>query len=245
METQLLVLSEVDSTQDAARDLALRGEPAGLAVMALNQTLGRGSAGRQWISPPGKNLALSLLLRPRISAQDAPLLGMLTSIAAAETVEEHGVACAKLKWPNDVIVDGLKIAGVIAEARLNGRDLKFVIVGVGLNVNAAADDFPRELRGTATSLLMAAGKQADIKDIAQTFLARFGRLFDRVERDGISFIPRVWESRWAHRGSMLTRGEIHGVAEAIDQDGALILRTAEGNLVRVISGDAVPVGTAR
>jgi len=240
MDTRLIIREEAESTQDLARDLAVRGESEGLAVMALSQTGGRGRVGRAWVSPRGKNLALSLILRPDLDPDEAMLLGLSASIAAAETLEEKGVVRADLKWPNDVLVRGLKIAGILPEARVNGNRLEFVIIGVGINVNAEESDFPPDLRTSATSLFMSTGKRADLEDVALSFLARAGALYDRIKREGCGFIPALWETRWAHKGRMLTRDDQRGRAEGLDGDGALLLRTGGGRLLRIYSGEVEP-----
>ena len=106
MNRRLIIVQKAESTQDLAREMALSGEPEGVAVMALEQTGGRGRENRVWVSPPGKNIALSLLLRPAMDPADAPLLGLMASIAVAETIEGFGVGPGQLKWPNDVLVGG-------------------------------------------------------------------------------------------------------------------------------------------
>lgn len=239
----LRVVPEAGSTQDLATELALHGEPEGTAVMALNQTKGRGRSGREWMSPPGKNLALSLVLRPPMSLSEVPLLGFLASVAVAETVESFGVRASELKWPNDVLVEGKKIAGILPEASTDGRSVRFVIMGIGLNVNAELSDFSVDFAIPATSLIVETGQERDLAVVARDFLDKIGALYERAVQDGCKFIVPLWETRWAHRGRVLASAGIAGVAERIDPDGALLLRTSEGNLVRVVSGEVSPIQT--
>ena len=241
MDVRLIIHQQATSTQDLARDLALRGEQEGAAVMALDQTHGRGRLGRSWVSPAGKNLALSLILRPRLTAGEAVLLGMLTSIAAAETVEERGVRRADLKWPNDVLVDGRKIAGILPEARISGELIDFVIIGLGLNVNSQESDFTADLMDSVTSLLVCTGKEHSLEDTARVFLRRMKVLYERSQTVGAGFIAPLWEARWAHRGLRLVRDGVSGLAEGLEWDGALILRTDDGCRLRVRSGEVEPV----
>ncbi len=242
MDLRLIIHQEARSTQDLARDLAGRGEPEGLAVMALRQTHGRGRLGRSWLSPEGKNLALSLILRPDLDPGHAALLGMLASVAAAEAVEEKGAHQAQVKWPNDVLVTGRKIAGILPEARTTGALIDFVIIGIGVNVNSQASDFPPHLSDSVTSLLLCTGKEHVLEDVAHCFLRRMATLYDRVRTQGCRFIAPLWETRWAHKGLMLVRNGMSGLAEGVDQDGTLILKTDDGCRLRVHSGEAEPVG---
>jgi BirA family biotin operon repressor/biotin-[acetyl-CoA-carboxylase] ligase len=224
--------------------MALRGEPEGLAVMVIHQTRGKGRLGRSWVSPAGKNLALSLILRPPLSPRDAALLGMLASVAVAETVEEKGVPRAELKWPNDVLVKGRKIAGILPEARTTGASIDFVIIGIGLNVNSQQYDFPPDLSDSVTSLLLCTAKEHGLEDVAHCLLRGMKKLYDRVWTEGSRFIVPLWESRWAHRGVRLVRDGVSGVAEEVDQDGALILKMENGRRLRFHSGEAEPVDPA-
>ncbi len=237
MEPRLIVKNRVESTQDEARKLALMGEPEGLAVMALDQGQGRGRLGRSWVSPPGKNVALSMILRPHVPPGDATLLGMLASTAVAEALEIFGLTRVRLKWPNDVLLDGRKVAGILSEARVNGSEIEFVIIGIGLNVNTASEDFPLELRQTVTSMAAFSGREWDLNEVAGLLIERIAALYDRVAREGCRFVVPQWESRWLHRGQVLVRDDTKGIAEGLTEDGALLLRTDEGSLVRIDSGE--------
>ncbi|MFH1112447.1 MAG: biotin--[acetyl-CoA-carboxylase] ligase, partial [Pseudomonadota bacterium] len=212
----------------------------GTAVMALNQTRGRGRMGRPWISPKGKNLALSLILRPHLKPWDAVLLGFLASIAVAEAVEEKGVPEAQLRWPNDVLVRDRKIAGILSEAVVSRGHMDFVIVGIGLNVNSRRSDFPTDLRTPATSLYMCTGKESDLADAARGILKRFALHYDRVDSEGCGFIPRLWEIRWPHRGRKLVHESFVGVGRGLEADGSLILEQDDGRIVHVTCGDVLP-----
>ncbi len=241
MSGRLIVYAEAESTQDLAKELALNGEPEGTAVMAFKQTKGRGRSGHSWVSPPGKNLALSQILRPRLAPSEAGLLGLLASIAVAETCEQLGVAGIELRWPNDVLVKGRKIAGIISEANMDDRTIRFVIMGIGLNVNAEPTDFPLEFRHAATSLLLCTGNAWDVKETARLLLERIDTLYERVKEEGCGFIPALWETRWAHRGRTLNYNGVVGVGEGVGAEGALLLRTGDGSLYRVTSGEVQAV----
>ncbi len=244
MIDRLMIVPQAESTQDLARDMALSGEPEGVAVMALKQTRGRGREARVWVSPPGKNVALSLLLRPALDPADAPLLGLMTSIAVAETVEGCGVGPVRLKWPNDVLVEGKKIAGILSEGTILHGQIAFVIIGLGLNVNAEESDFPDELRDSVTSLSLSSGKTWDLEAVARAFMEHMDALYRRVRAEGCQFIVPLWESRWAHRGQVLLHDGVVCVAEGIHPDGSLLLRIPDGTLLNICSGEAqVPPDT--
>lgn len=236
MFARLIIHEQLRSTQDSARELALKGEPEGAAVMALEQTGGRGRSGHSWISPPGKNLALSLLLRPAIDPAEAALLGMMASIAAVQTIEACGVATAELKWPNDVLVNGRKIAGILSEAALTSRTVEYVIIGIGLNVNSEETDFPPDLQDSITSIFLSSGVRQDLEETARLFLREMDILYERVRREGCSFIPGLWDTRWAHRNSFVIRDGVRYKAEAIGPDGSLVVLTESGQLRRFTSG---------
>jgi BirA family transcriptional regulator, biotin operon repressor / biotin---[acetyl-CoA-carboxylase] ligase len=233
---KLIIHEQLESTQNLVRDLALRGEPEGAAVMALEQTGGRGRSGHSWVSPPGKNLALSVLLRPAIDPAEAALLGMMASIAVVETIEACGIARAQLKWPNDVLVDGLKIAGILSEAALTSRAVDYVIIGIGLNVNSEKTDFPHELQDSITSIFLSSGARQDLEETARLFLREMDSLYERVRREGCGFIPRLWDTRWAHRNSFVIRDGVRYKAEAIGPDGSLVVLTESGQSRRFTSG---------
>jgi BirA family transcriptional regulator, biotin operon repressor / biotin---[acetyl-CoA-carboxylase] ligase len=237
---RLVILEEAESTQDIAREMAKLGESEGTAVMAVRQTRGRGRTGHSWISPPGKNLALSLILRPPMPPEDAVFLSLLASIAVAETVEEAGVVGAELKWPNDVLVEGKKIAGILSEAAMQGRTVEFVVIGVGLNVNSLTTDFPPELRSSVTSMLLCCGKEVPPEEVARTFMTRMVALYQRLQDEGGGFVPPLWQSRWAHKGCALVHEGTRAVAEGLDHRGALLLRTEDGSVKRVLSGEVLP-----
>jgi len=237
---RLITVQEAVSTQDLARDMASRGEPEGTAVMALKQTRGRGRAGHAWVSPPGKNLALSVILRPRLRPAQAPLLGLIAGIAVAEIAEFMGVPRVLLKWPNDVLVDEKKIAGILSEASIRGDEVEFAIIGIGFNVNADLSDFPDDLAASVTSIKLSTGKEWELSDAANQILDRLGPLYDRMITEGCGFVRPLWESRWGHKGQVVNWEGIIGVARGILDDGSLVLRASDGRVHNICAGDVVP-----
>jgi len=241
MQTRLTICQEVESTQDVAKKMALCGEAEGFAVMAFKQTGGRGRSGRTWISPAGKNLALSLLLRPRLASNVMPLLSLMTAIAVANTVERLGISRPELKWPNDVLVSGKKLAGILAEAGIMNDSFKYVILGIGLNVNSEINDFPPELHDSVTSLFMSTSRQWDLGNVAEELLKDMEDFYKRLRTEGPGFVPALWSDRWAHPGRSFTYNGAVGVGQGISSDGSLILKTDNEQVIHVASGIVDPI----
>jgi BirA family biotin operon repressor/biotin-[acetyl-CoA-carboxylase] ligase len=241
MTRDLIVLDSAVSTQDAAREMAVARAPSGAAVMALEQTGGRGRGGKTWVSPAGRNLALSCIVRPNLTANAAPLVGLLASLGVASALRDKGLADVQLKWPNDVIVKDRKIAGILPEAKITGAQIEFMIMGIGLNVNADLTDFPGELRDRVTSYRMLTGNTWDVTAAGRHVLEHVTRLLTRMDAQGPEFIPREWARFWAHQGRFVRRDDLVGRAHGIAPDGSLLLLTHDGSVTRVNSGVVEPV----
>jgi len=155
--------TELDSTNRYLLDEARLGEPEGVVAVADFQTRGRGRLGRSWVAPAGASLLASILLRPPLPASAAHLVTMSCALAAADAVATVAGVTARLKWPNDLVVDDRKLAGLLAEALLDGGDLDALVVGMGLNVNWTA--FPAELQATATACNLECGHPVDIEAV--------------------------------------------------------------------------------
>jgi BirA family biotin operon repressor/biotin-[acetyl-CoA-carboxylase] ligase len=231
--------ARTDSTNTRARALAAAGAPPGTVVTAAEQTAGRGRQGRSWTAPPGKALLYSALVRPLDERH--MMLPLSVPLAVAEAAEElaPGIECG-VKWPNDVLVGRRKLAGVLIEAR--PRD-GWAVIGVGLNLTIAEDEFPPELRETATSLLIAAGRhlpapsrQMTTTPIAVAAAALNRRLEAWLEADQASVLA-AWRERDALLGREVAWEGGSGVADGIDDRGYLIVVTAGGGRVAVGAGE--------
>jgi BirA family transcriptional regulator, biotin operon repressor / biotin---[acetyl-CoA-carboxylase] ligase len=231
--------AEVGSTNDAAKALAEDGALHGAVVVAEAQTAGRGRLGRGWSSPPGKNLYLSAVLRPDLPPSRAPELTLLASVALCEAVRGAGVA-ASIKWPNDLLAGGRKLAGILTEMAAEQDLVHWMVVGVGVNVNAAGEDFPEELRPTATSLLLERGTPVPRALFAAAFLTALEAWLDRHAAEGFAPVRAAWREMSSTLGREVrvrtASEDLTGVAEDIDAQGALLVRTAAG-LERVLAGD--------
>ncbi|MBC7227582.1 MAG: biotin--[acetyl-CoA-carboxylase] ligase [Thermoflexales bacterium] len=240
-------LASTTSTNDVARDMAARGAPEGTVVTADYQTAGRGRRGRRWLAPPGTSLLCSVLFRPTSDAgapSHATDLTMLCALAAAGAVEAIARLPVSLKWPNDLVVvrgdSWRKLGGLLAETGVSGGRLEFVIVGVGINVNIPTDALP-DLAPDATSILAETGQMTDREALLDRFLNEVKSCYERWQAG-----ERPW-AEWAARLATLGRrvrvvtaeGEKHGIAEGVDEEGTLLLRTSDGRLHRIRAGDVL------
>jgi BirA family biotin operon repressor/biotin-[acetyl-CoA-carboxylase] ligase len=243
--TDMACLAVTDSTNRVAMEMAEDGAKHGTVVIADEQTAGRGRMGRRWESPPGRNLYVSLLLRPSVPTADAPSLALVAGVALADAVEAVGVPAA-LKWPNDLYCGGRKAAGILAEMASDARVVRHVVIGVGLNVNAVENDFPPDLRGTATSLRICAGRTFRRVDVLARMLEAFGARYGEFLSGGFASLRDGWDRRDFLRGRriLLRRqgGEGWGIAEGLDTFGALRFHPDGGPSIELVhSGEIVDI----
>jgi BirA family biotin operon repressor/biotin-[acetyl-CoA-carboxylase] ligase len=187
----LIDLEEATSTNDVLRELAGQGAAEGTTVVARLQTRGRGRQYRPWHSPPGLGLYLSVLLRPPWPASESGALALLAGIAVATALQQLGVSDLKLKWPNDVLAGGKKISGVLIEPALKGDHIAHAVIGIGVNVRHGAEDFPPELRGTATSCALM-GLDCSLVQARAAVLAALDAAYRRALRDGPASLYAAW-----------------------------------------------------
>jgi BirA family biotin operon repressor/biotin-[acetyl-CoA-carboxylase] ligase len=231
---------EVDSTNDRAKALADEGAEHGEVVVAERQTAGRGRRGRTWISPARRNVAFSVILRPEaLPPTRASELTLVAAVAVCDALRQAGVD-AGIKWPNDVLVGGRKIAGILTELAAEPDQVHWVVVGVGVNVNARREDFPPELAGEATSVLIERDHPAPRALFLAACLTSLEDWYDRHAEEGFEPIREAWKARSVTLGQQVSvktdGGDLVGTAFDIDAGGALLIRTAAG-VERVLSGD--------
>ena len=221
---EIVCLGATDSTNSRAMELASAGAPHGTIVVADEQTGGRGRRGRRWISPPGRNVYVSLIVRPEIPNAKAAGLSLAAGVALADAAESAGVA-ALLKWPNDLYLGERKAAGILVETASEADALRHAVVGVGINVNLAGDEIPEELRGKATSFGIYARRSFSRVDILARFLNAFADRYGEFVAGGFPAIHRDWARRdllEGRRVRILREGkEEWGIARGVDADGAL------------------------
>jgi BirA family biotin operon repressor/biotin-[acetyl-CoA-carboxylase] ligase len=228
------------STNAAAFRLAADGAEHGEVVITEQQTAGKGRRGRVWVSPPGMNLAFSAILRPDLPPQRAPELTLVAAVALAETLRE-AEADALIKWPNDVQIAGRKVAGILTELSAEPDRVHFVVLGIGVNLNAGPEDFPPEVAATATSLSQALGRRVNRALFTTSLWNRLEEWLDLHHEVGFEPVRERWKQLSATLGQEVLvrtdRSELRGVAEDIDAAGALLVRTAGGSVERVLAGD--------
>jgi len=229
----LEVLDRTTSTMDAAFAAARAEAPHGAVVVAEAQTAGRGQHGRAWASTPGRDLTFSLLLFPRLAPAAVPLVALAAGLAAREAVAARVAEPAAVKWPNDVLVEGRKIAGVLVERRSVGAAAA-VVVGVGLNVETPR--FPPALAATATSLLLAGATDRAREPWLADFLVAFAPRLAGLERGAAAEIVRELAAHDALRDRALAVGAVRGHGAGIAPSGALLVRTSDRAIVAVSAG---------
>lgn len=243
MWRDIVVIPTVDSTNGKAAALAEDGALEGTVVVADVQERGRGRLGRIWVSPPGKNVAVSILLRPKVEPAVVSCLSLVAGIALAEAVESVCGLTALLKWPNDLYLDGRKIAGILAEMSSDADGIRHVVVGVGVNVNATTDDFPPELRKKAGSLLVASSSQVSRNRLLGAFLASFEEAYRLFLFRGFAPLRAAWENRSLLTGRRIRLSVRDGVAAGVvlglADDGALRFRRDGASADETIIGGEI------
>jgi BirA family biotin operon repressor/biotin-[acetyl-CoA-carboxylase] ligase len=237
------VFQETASTNDVAERLARDGVKEGIVVFAESQTKGRGRLGRKWTSPPKRGLWFSVLLRPDLRPQEATRLTIASVTALARAIRAQTGVVPQIKWPNDILLRGKKVAGILTEMGAETDRVKHIILGMGVNVNHTAGDFPADLRKIATSLKLETGDSVDRPALAAVILRELDRDYARACSPKFAALADEWEAQCVTLGRNVTihvgDRTIAGRAEALDDDGALLVRTQHGRLERIIGGDVI------
>ena len=238
------ILPSTTSTNDIVKDLARQGAPEGTAVVAEHQTQGRGRHGRSFVSPAGVGLYVSLLVRPQADTQRLPQLTLAVAVATAETLAEYSALPVRLKWPNDVEISGKKVAGILCEAVLHSVASPLVVIGIGINVNTALEQFPPELHPHVTSLALAAGHTWARLPLLALLLAHLERLYGAFQQGNVAPV----QQRWLHYGGQMIGHQVRfasepsagvGTVVGLDEDGALLIQHADGTQHRLVAGEVL------
>jgi BirA family biotin operon repressor/biotin-[acetyl-CoA-carboxylase] ligase len=228
----------IGSTNDEAASWARAGAPHGAVVIADGQQKGRGRMGRIWHSPPGESLYFSVVLRPPLAPRMAPPLTLVAAVALAETVRATGARELELKWPNDLLLDGKKLAGILTEMATTGEKIDHVVIGIGVNLHGR--EFPDDLATRATSLALS-GITVERARFAANLCGALEQWYERFMIDGPAPIVAGWKSHARLFGREVTvangRARATGIAEDLDAEGALLLRSKEGTIVRIVAGE--------
>lgn len=236
---EIVCLEEVDSTNRYARKLAREGAAHGTLVLSDMQTAGRGRRGRGWISPAGENIYMSLLLRPNVPPAQVAKLSLLTALATADAIERASGLDARIKWPNDIVIAGRKVCGMLLEMDATPEKVESVVAGVGINVHQM--QFDSEIARSAASLDLLAGRRISRKAVVRAFLQEFERAWALSDEE----MMRAYRMRSATLGQRVQviglDGTYTGVAEAVTDSGSLRVRADEDGEVREVLAADVSV----
>jgi len=235
MGTAISSFRTVPSTQDELRRLADAGAPEGTLVVADHQTRGRGRQGRRWLDEAGASLLVSLLLRPHLPAARVPQLSLLAALASAEALAAATGLAIRIRWPNDLLVRERKVGGILAEAAATEEQAAYVMLGIGINVNQT--EFPVDLLGRATSLALEVGHPLGREVLLDALLMSLDRWYARYLSEGFPPVRDGWRRAAVTLGQRVAGVGVTGIAEDLDTDGALLVRTARGGLVRLVAGE--------
>ncbi len=233
--------NEIDSTNDVAKEVAAKGAAEGTAVIADCQKKGRGRLGRKWESPKGVNIYTSIILRPNIPPASAPQLTLFSAVAMAETVSEYLDRKPDVKWPNDILINSKKVAGILTEMNSEQDRINFIVLGIGVNLNMTDGMFPEGLKEIATSLKIETGRDISRTDFIQALYLNMEKWYKNYLKYGFESIREAWTGYFAMAGRSVKVREMDGVREGIamgiDSDGALLLKQKGGHIMRTVSGD--------
>jgi len=232
---------QVASTNVIALEMAHSGCPEGAVVVADSQTHGKGRLGRSWDSPTGKNLYLSLVLRPELDPTEAAKLTLLAAVSVAETIHPLLNFAPRIKWPNDVLLHGRKTAGILCELVTERKNARFVIVGLGVNLNYPRDAMPPQIRDIATSVMEESGREVDRALFTRALIENLEKHYLGLRACGFTAVARSWnqyariEGQWMR--AQVNGGSIIGKAVGLDENGFLVLESTKGTTETVIAGD--------
>ncbi len=246
----LRIIEVTESTNTLLRaEVELGRAEEGAVVVAEHQTIGRGRRDRRWEAPPGKALLFSALLYPKIKPDRTQLVGLMVSLGVLGGIEKFLIHSAirnpqsaiALKWPNDILANGHKLCGILCETGFDSKGQQFVVAGVGLNVNQTEDEFPLELRRTATSLYIMTGAVLPRDRILKAILSALDGYYERLQSEGERWIAPTWLDSagiLGQRVEVLDRDEkMSGICDGLEADGALRLKLPDGTVRRIYSGE--------
>lgn len=239
---KIVSLKVTTSTNREAFNLAEKGAEQGTIVIAEEQSAGKGRMGRVWTSPAAVNLYCSIILRPLIKPYQAAQLTFLSAVATARAIEQTSNLKPSIKWPNDLLIGERKVAGLLNEMSAETDITNFVILGIGVNLNMRAEQFPADLRTPATSLYIESGVKTARAKFTALLLTEMDKLYQNFLEHGFSPVQQEWQSYCNANGRKLlvdisNDQQISGMFAGLDNDGALLVRVCGGKVERIISGD--------
>ncbi|WHX99075.1 biotin--[acetyl-CoA-carboxylase] ligase [Neobacillus sp. DY30] len=231
----------VESTQKIAHRLAYENAPEGTVIIAEEQVAGRGRMDRKWHSPKYTGIWMSMILRPNIPLPKAPQLTLLTAVAIVQAIEDLTGLMPEIKWPNDILIRGKKVTGILTELEAEADRINSIIIGIGMNVNQKKEDFPSELQEIATSLFLEKGEKVSRSDLIKGIFTNLEKLYLVYLEEGFLPIKLLWEGYAISIGRKITArtlsNSITGTAQGITDDGVLIMIDEQGKTHHVYSAD--------
>ena len=239
---EIYCFDSIDSTNTKAKELAEAGHPSGTLVVADQQTLGRGRRGRSWESPAGTGIFMTLMLKPDINPNNASMLTLVADMATARAITEVTGEAAQIKWPNDIVMNGKKVVGILTEMSAQFDYINHIVVGIGINVHN--EEFPEEIAKTASSLLLECGHRIHRASLIEAFLEEFERLYAvYLETEDMSGLQKEYDSLLVNRGRQVRvldpKEPFEGKAMGITKKGELIVDTWESR--KLVSSGEVSV----
>jgi BirA family biotin operon repressor/biotin-[acetyl-CoA-carboxylase] ligase len=238
----IIFYHEINSTQDAAKELARQGAEEGTVVIAETQTQGKGRKGRAWSSAPGQGIQISVILRPRLKPSQSIQIPLVAGVAVAQAIAEVTPLKPRIKWPNDLMVGEKKVGGILTEMNAEIDRIDYVVLGIGLNVNTPQSLFPKEIEEIATSLAEKSGGPVSRVKLLRSFLEEFEELYEKYNTSGFESIREKWKAMsntigaWVEL-SDVDGGNMEGRILDIDSNGALLLQKRDKSIERVLAGD--------
>ena len=238
--SQVNCFYETDSTNRQARKLAEEGAPHGTLVAADSQSAGKGRRGRVWASPRGVGVWMSFILRPELSPSKASMLTLVAGMAVVAGIRQISGLSPQIKWPNDAVIDGKKICGILTEMSTEEDSIRYVVVGIGINVNAT--EFPEEIRDKATSLKLELGRSVKRSDVICAVAESFEEYYEIFEKTcDMSGLLSAYDEMLVNMEKTVCvldpKGEYRGKALGIDEEGCLLVEKENGEVVHVLSGE--------
>lgn len=231
----------VDSTQKIAQRLGVDNVPEGTVVIADEQVSGRGRLGRSFQSPKGTGIWMSIILRPRIPLAKTPQLTLIAAVAIVQAIEECTSIVPHIKWPNDILINGKKVTGILTELQAEADRIHSIIIGIGINVNQKKADFPKDLQEIATSLSIEEGNNINRSSLIRAVFSKLEKLYVLYLKKGFGPIKVLWESYAVSIGKMITartlNGNIYGKALGITDEGVLLVEDEAGTIHSIYSAD--------
>lgn len=253
--SKILCFDSVSSTNTVSLEQALKSPSEEFVVLADSQTGGKGRHGRTWFSPPGKNIHMSVLLRPNIKISDASLLAILSAVAVCEVLRDVSGLAIRIKWPNDLVFKGKKLGGILIETRTEHSLVTIAVIGIGLNIAVNSDDLPSELQEKASSLLIESSRNFDREEIVLKVLEYISDYYKKLFVPSADTMSRTIDpaerkyviDRWRSLDTVIgkkisvatSKGMLAGEAIAIDDTGMLDLLCNDGKIEKIHTGDIV------